>query len=390
MVRRGGNRGARDAPPPIGGEDRLGAARTESDPGPPLRIAMVVPPWYEVPPPGYGGLEQVCSALVDGLTARGHEVTLFGAGTWTGTQGRFVATVEELQNDRLGHLLPELAHLARVQRMISPDAFDVVHDHTTIGPLVAPQRTVPTLATVHGNPTGELGDILHAVPPSVGLVAISHAQRRLDPELPWAATVHNGMHTGQLPTKAAPGTGPVLWLARFNPEKGPELAIQACRAAGLPLVLAGKANEAIEHHYLAEVIEPMLGPDVEVICNGDRDTTIRLLLEARCLIMPIQWEEPFGMVMVEAMATGTPVVALNRGAVPELVRHGRTGLICDDVTELPQALVRAGDLDPIACVAHVEEHFSADRLARGYEPVYRRWARSRTEPGPVYLTSGPS
>lgn len=357
-----------------------GAEGDGSDPGRPLRVAMVVPPWYEVPPPGYGGLEQVCSALVDGLTARGHEVTLFGAGTQTGTRGRFVTTVEEVQNDRLGQVLPELAHLARAQRLISPDSFDVVHDHTTIGPLVAAQRGVPTVATVHGNPSGELGDILRAVPPTVGLVAISHAQRALDPDVPWAATVHNGMHTGLLPAKAAPGTGPVLWLARFNPEKGPEVAIRACRAAGLPLVLAGKASEEIEHRYLAEVVEPMLGPDVELIRNGDRDTTIRLLLEARCLIMPIQWEEPFGMVMVEAMATGTPVVALNRGAVPELVHHGRTGLICDDVAELPQALARVGDIDPIACVAHVEDNFSAERMARGYEPVYRRWARSGREP----------
>lgn len=366
-----------------------GAAATRPDSDRPLRIAMIVPPWYEVPPPGYGGLEQVCSALVDGLTARGHEVTLFGAGTWTGTQGRFVATVEELQNDRLGHLLPELAHLARAQRLISPDSFDVVHDHTTIGPLVAPQRTVPTLATVHGSPLGELGDILRAVPPSVGLISISEAQRRLAPDLPWAATVHNGMHTGQLPAKTGPGTGPVLWLARFNPEKGPELAIQACRAAGLPLVLAGKASEDIEHRYLAEVVEPMLGPDVQLIRNGDRDTTIRLLLEARCLIMPIQWEEPFGMVMLEAMATGTPVVALNRGAVPELVRPGRTGLICEDVSELPQALIRVGELDPAACVAHVEENFSADRMARDYEPVYRRWAATRVPSSPAYAASRP-
>lgn len=358
----------------------------------PLRIAMVIPPWYEVPPPGYGGLEQVCSALVDGLTARGHEVTLFGAGTWSGTQARFVATVEELQNDRLGQLLPELAHLARVQELISPEAFDVVHDHTTIGPLVAAQRTVPTLVTVHGSPTGELGDILRVVPESVGLVAISHAQRRLGPELPWAATVHNGMHTAQMPAKAAASNdGPVLWLARFSPEKGPEVAIRACRAAGLPLVLAGKVNETVEQRYLAEVIEPMLGPDVRVVCNADRDTTIRLLLEARCLIMPIQWEEPFGMVMVEAMATGTPVVALRRGAVPELVYHGRTGLICDDVDELPAALRRVGDLDPVASVAHVEDNFSADRMARGYEPVYRRWAaRSRREPAArAYAESGP-
>nr|MDT0659252.1 glycosyltransferase family 4 protein [Micromonospora sp. DSM 115978] len=344
---------------------------------------MIVPPWYEVPPPGYGGLEQVCAALVDGLLEIGQEVTLFGVGSGTGTQARFVPTAPDLQNDRLGHLLPELAHLARVDRLLDEEPFDVVHDHTTIGPLMAPQRPVPTVATVHGNPTGELGDILRDVDPSVGLVAISHTQRRLAGEVPWIATVHNGMRTADLPRKSRPGTGPVVWLARFSADKGPELAIRACREAGLPLVLAGKCNEAIEQRYLTEVIEPMLGPDVTLLRNADRDTTIRLLLSARCLIMPIRWEEPFGMVMVEAMATGTPVVALRRGAVPELIESGETGLICDDPAELPAALRTVTDLEPAACVDRVERHFSARRMAEGYLPVYRAWATGYQDTAPA-------
>jgi glycosyltransferase involved in cell wall biosynthesis len=217
---------------------------------------------------------------------------------------------------------------------------------------------------------------------SVALVAISHAQRRLNPDLPWAATVHNAMSLDDMPCKSATGTGPVLWLARFSADKGPEVAIRACRAAGLPLVLAGKSNEQIEQRYLADVVEPMLGPDVTLIRDPDRDTCIRLLLEARSLIMPIQWEEPFGMVMVEAMATGTPVVALNRGAVPELVRHGETGLICDDEAALARALRDVDAIDPAACVAHVRAAFSAEQMARGYERVYRSWAASR-RPEPV-------
>jgi len=339
----------------------------------PLRIAMVVPPWYELPPPGYGGLEQVCSALVDALVAKGHEVTLFGAGTGTGTAARFVGTVAEVQHHRLGQALPELAHLARVNRLISPESFDIVHDHTTVGPFAAAERSVPTITTVHGRPTGELREVLSDVDPGVGLVAISHTQRRLAPELPWTATVHNGISTRCVVSKSAPGTGPVLWLARFSPDKGPDLAIEACRAAGLPLVLAGKCDERAERQYLEQVIEPMLGPDVTVLRNPDRDATVRLMLAARCLIMPIRWEEPFGMVMVEAMATGTPVVALNRGAVPELVRPGETGLICDDPADLAPALHEVARLDPAACVAHVRREFSAERMADEYERVYRSW-----------------
>ena len=340
-----------------------------------LRIAMVVPPWYELPPPGYGGLEQVCAALVDALVARGHEVTLFGAGGSTGTSARFVPTRPELQTHRLGQALPELAHLARVNRLISPESFDIVHDHTTIGPMVAPLRPVPTVATVHGSPVGELGDILREVDRGVvGLAAISHAQRRLRPELPWMATVHNGIRWDEMPHKRERGAGPVLWLARFSADKGPDLAIRSCRAAGLPLVLAGKADDPTEQRYLAEVIEPMLGPDVSLVRNPDRSTCVELLLAAQCMIMPIRWEEPFGMVMVEAMATGTPVVALNRGAVPELVRPGETGLVCDDPEDLPRALRRVVSFDPAACVAHVRREFSAERMAEGYERLYRTFA----------------
>lgn len=343
------------------------------EPRHPLRIAMIVPPWYELPPPGYGGVEQVCTALVDALVTRGHQVTLFGAGTKTGTTAEFVSTDHELQADRLGQSVPELAHLARVDRMIDDDAFDVVHDHTMAGPLAAPQRRVPTVATVHNNPAGELGDYLRGIDRTVALVAISYAQRRQGAGLPWAATVYNGLVASVAP-KRAPTDGPVLWLARFSADKGPDLAIEACRAAGVPLVLAGKATEKGEQRYLEEVTCPMLGPDEELVVNPDRQRCWELLTEARCLIHPIRWSEPFGMVLVEAMAVGTPVVALNRGAVPEVVRHGETGLLCDEPHELPDALERTSTLDPATCAEHVRAAFSPDLMARRYERIYQHWS----------------
>lgn len=351
--------------------------RTESGGGPgrrPLRIAMVAPPWYEIPPLGYGGLEQVVAGLVDSLVALGHDVTLFGAGTRTGTKAHFVSTVDEPQFPHLGEALPELVHVTKVNQLIGRGSFDVVHDHTMIGPLTAAQRHIPTVVTVHGPPHGDYGDYLRHVDGGVSLVAISDAQRRSAPDLVWAATVHNGLNfTG--PVRSAPGRGPVLWLARFSPDKGPDLAIQACRAAGLPLILAGKCNEPTERRYLDEVVSPLLGSDVELIINADRPTVTRLLTAARCLIMPIRWAEPFGMVMLEAMAIGTPVVALNRGAVPELVVPGETGYICTDLDDVPAALQRVTDIDPAACVRHARTAFSADLMARRYEAVFRRVTR---------------
>jgi glycosyltransferase involved in cell wall biosynthesis len=332
---------------------------------------MVIPPWYELPPRGYGGTELICAALVDSLCARGHDVTVFGAGTGTGTAGRFLSTMPELQHPRLNQGMPDTLHAARVSQLLSGDNFDVVHDHSLVGPLTAATRTAPTVVTVHGRPDGELGDYYASLGDQIQLVAISESQRRQRSDMNWVATVYNAVNTTGFAAEHNPD-GPVLWLARFSPDKGPDLAIEACRAAGLPLVLAGKAVEACEKQYLDDVIRPMLGDDVQLIVNGDRETTDKLFPQARCLIMPIRWHEPFGMVMIEAMASGTPVVALRRGSVPEVVTNGVTGWICDDPTELPGALLRVGELRPDDCVARVRTAFSADLMARRYERVYRR------------------
>jgi len=337
---------------------------------PPLRIAMVMPPWYEVPPAGYGGLERVCASLIDGLIARGHDVTLFGTGPSTGTKARFVSTHPELQYPRLLESMPELVHVTQVNELIEQGSFDIVHDHTTVGPVTAVKRSVPSVVTVHGCPVGELNDYLSRVDDSVSLIAISHAQRKVAPNLRWTTTIHHGIEVDG-PLKTEPSQGPVLWLGRFAHDKGPDLAIEACRKAGLPLVLAGKCNQKDEWQYLDEVVTPILGPDVELIVNGQRDQTEKLLFEARSLIMPIRWEEPFGMVMIEAMAKGTPVVALRHGAVPEVILHGRTGLVCTEDTELPEALLEAQAMDPADCIRHVQTSFSVDLMAQRYERAYR-------------------
>ena len=346
----------------------------------PLRIAMVVPPWYELPPHGYGGVEAMCAALVDALADRGHEVTVFGAGRRNGLAGSFVSTVAQPQYDRIGEMMPAALHAARVEALLRDGDFDVIHDHSMCGPLAAPYRGAPTVVTVHGPVRGEIGDFYEALGDSIHLVAISHAQRGDRPGLPWIGTVYNAVD----PTRFGPNprsAGPVLWLARMCADKGPDLAIAACRAAGLPLVLAGKCTEPVERRYLEKVVRPLLGDDVRLVLNGDRRTIERLLHEARCLIMPIRWPEPFGMAMIEAMAAGRPVVALRRGSVPELVRHGVTGWICDHADELPDALHRVAELNPDDCVGHVATLFGAGLMAERYEMIYRTAMERATPAG---------
>lgn len=357
---------------------------------------MVVPPWYEIPPRGYGGLETICATLVDALVDRGHHVTLFGPGERSGTKARFVSTTETPQFRRLGETLPDVLHRARVHEQLDAGDFDVVHDHTMPGPLVAGQLGAPTVVTVHGSVEGELGDYYEAIGSRVRFVAISHDQRASRPDLPWIATVHHGLALADR-VDVGQGDGPVVWLARFSQDKGPDLAVQACRAAGVPLLLAGKCNEPAEHRYLSDVIMPMVGEGVELMINPERASAMGALATARCLLLPITWREPFGMVLIEAMALGVPVVALRRGAVAEIVQHGVTGFVCDRPEELPDALGRIAEIDRHACVDRVRRCFSAAVMAERYEQVYLQaisdrstvrsaWHRSASQIGVTHAT----
>ncbi|MFC6012845.1 glycosyltransferase family 4 protein [Nocardia lasii] len=344
--------------------------------GGPLRIAMVVPPYFDVPPKAYGGVEAVVADLVDSLCERGHHVTLFGAGI-DGTKADFVPLWDRIQPERLGDPFPEVVHALRVRRAIErladTEGIDLVHDHTFAGPLNAPAYAnlgLPTVVTVHGPVQEDCYRYYKELGQECSLVAISDRQRALAPDLPWAGRVHNALRPDQWPFLTEKKDY-ALFLGRFSADKGPHLALDAAHAADIPLILAGKCSEAPEKAYFEKFVTPRMTPRDEMFGLADATAKRKLLSEARCLLFPIRWEEPFGMVMIEAMICGTPVVALRGGAVSEVVVDGVTGRICDDPAELPDAIAEVQTYDPAACRAHVVDHFSADTLGRGYEQVYR-------------------
>jgi len=336
---------------------------------------MVAPPYFTIPPEGYGGVESVVAGLVDGLVDRGHRVTLLAAGDHATRAQRFIRTWDEHPVDQLGEALPEVVNTARVAALIGAGTdYDVVHDHSLAGPLLARGRRAPTVVTVHG-PMNELADVYRPLGGDVSLVAISENQRRSAADLNWVATVHNAIDVSSFPFRDRKDDY-VLFLGRFHETKGPHLAIDAARAAGVRILLAGKCAEPPEQEFYEAEIAPRLGPDAVYVGDADSNEKRRLLAGARCLLFPIRWDEPFGMVMVEAMACGTPVVALSNGSVPEVVVDGSTGVVVEHERELPDAIARAQGLDPADCRRHAETCFGIEAMAAGYEEVYRSVALS--------------
>jgi glycosyltransferase involved in cell wall biosynthesis len=338
-----------------------------------LRVAMVAPPWFDIPPRQYGGIEAVLADLVEALIDNGHDVTLIGVGE-DRTRARLIRTFPEPLGERLGEPFPEVLHAARVARILDELDVDVIHDHSMAGPLVAARQDVPTIATVHGPVAGELGEYYRQLGTTVSLVAISDRQRRIAPDLNWLATVHNALRIDGFPFQAEKEDW-AFFLGRCVHDKGMHVAMDAARAAGRPLVLAAKCSEPAEKAYFEAEIAPRLGPDTEWLGEVSSAEKKELLSRAGCLLFPILWEEPFGMVMIEALACGTPVVALRNGSVPEVVIDGLTGIICDDPDELPAALHEVDTIDPELCRRDVIDRFRPEVMAEGYENAYRATTR---------------
>lgn len=334
-----------------------------------LRIAVVAPPWLPVPPNGYGGTERVVATLVEEMAARGHDVTLFAA-PGSVTTARLVTPLATAASvDGMSTVADDLFHTTSAY--LRADEFDLIHDHSGMGPALGAMlyEHTPVVHTLHGPWTSLSRRFLGLVHNRVHLVAISRAQREANQQVSYSGVVYNGIDLSAHPFSPVKEDF-LVFLGRVSPEKRPEVAVQVARKAGLSLVMMIKRTEPAERAYFDEMVAPLLGRDVVVLDQPPHEVKVDVLGRARAVVFPIDWPEPFGLVMVEAMACGTPVIASPFGAVPEVIDDGVTGFLCSTEGQMVSAVKAASGLNPEDCRTRVERFFSAQVMASGYELIY--------------------
>lgn len=342
-----------------------------------MRIAQVAPLNEAVPPKLYGGTERVVSYLTEELVAMGHDVTLFASGD-SRTSARLVACcpgalrLDSRCEDRVAH------HVLLLEKVITrASLFDAIHFHTDhLHYPWARRAPVPVVTTLHGRQNIRDLAALYREFDDLPLVSISDSQRAPIPQAGWVATIHHGLPLDLL----APGRGDggyLAFLGRFSVEKGFPRAVEVARRTGLPLKAAAKLDSQ-DRPYFEAVVRPLLDhPLVEWVGEIGEADKARFLGDALALLFPIDWPEPFGLVMIEAMACGTPIVAWNMGSVPEVVENGRSGFIVSSIDEAVTAVMACAGLDRRECRATFERRFSAGRMAADYAAMYRRLAMLR-------------
>jgi glycosyltransferase involved in cell wall biosynthesis len=346
-----------------------------------MRIAQVAPLYESVPPQCYGGTERVVSYLTEELVRMGHEVTLFASGDSRTTARLIPGCPRALWHDE--DCVETLPHHVQLMEMVYAHAarFDVIHFHTDYIHFPLSRRLpCPTVTTLHGRLHAPDVEGLFEEFSDVPLVSISNDQRRPVPWASWQATVYHGLPR-DLHTFRAHSGDHLAFLGRMCPDKGVEEAIEIARRAGKRLRLAAKIDDE-ERPYYEQVIEPLLkkSPWVEFVGTVGGEEKDRFLGEAQAVLFPINWPEPFGLVMIEAMACGTPVIAFRRGSVPEVMVDGVTGFVVDGVDEAVEAVGRVAQLSRRACREVFEDRFDAGRMARDYCEVYRRLLRGELAP----------
>jgi glycosyltransferase involved in cell wall biosynthesis len=340
-----------------------------------MRIAQVTPLWERVPPPAYGGIELVVSLLTDELVRRGHEVTLFATG-----DSITLAKLESI-HPRAIRLDPTVKEYQVYETLLlshvyeRADEFDIIHSHLGYATLPYAQFSkTPTIHTLHGVFTSD-NEKMYTHARSQPFVSISDAQREPRMGLNYQATVYNGIDVDSYKFYETPNEEPYLaFLGRLSPEKGPHLAIEIAKRTGWRLKMAGKVDIVDQEFYETELKPHIDGEQIQYVGEANHVQKNTLMGGAVATLFPITWKEPFGLVMVESMASGTPVIGMKLGSAPEVINHGKTGFLCETVDQCVEALGRIYDIDRADCRQHVIDNFSAQRMTDGYEDVYRQLA----------------
>jgi glycosyltransferase involved in cell wall biosynthesis len=342
-----------------------------------MRVAVLAGPWITVPPPGYGGIEAVVELLCDELVERGHDVTLFAA-PGSHSAANIQSALERSHPDQIGSSLHESDHVGAAYDAIDLAAaqgrpFDVVHDHSGFTALAMADRvSAPVVHTVHAPFNEETCPFYARHGHKARLVAISRYQLEHAPRgVHIADVVSNPIRVQEWPLVEAKDDY-LLWMGRMDPAKGAHRAITAARRAGVRLVLAGPVQPGQESYFRSEIAPQLDGDMIQFVGEVGGRRRKELFAHAKAFLMPIRWPEPFGMVMVEALACGTPVIAFPEGAASEIVIHGENGMLVADELEMAQAITQIGSIDPGRCRRGVAERYDVSITTAGYERVYRQ------------------
>jgi glycosyltransferase involved in cell wall biosynthesis len=340
-----------------------------------MRILLIAPLWETVPPPAYGGTEAVVSLLSDGLTLAGHDVTLFASGDST-TKGNlewvYHRSLRTADDTEIIDPCPyEWLHNAIA--LSQAEEFDIVHNHGgELAMAMSHLIKTPMLTTLHGHVTPNSKIIWDHYDWFYN--AISYAQRKYLPIIAsrnFIGVVYNAIQVETFPYHEDKEDY-LLFLARISPEKGAHYAIEVAKRLGKKLLIAGKVDR-VDKEYFSKEVEPLVdGKQIQFLGEADAEQKRALYAKAYCLLMPITWEEPFGLNMIEAMACGTPVIAFSRGAAPELIVQGKTGYLVSNVDEMVKAVYLVDQIEPHCCREHVERNFDNPRMIKGYLDAYER------------------
>ena len=342
-----------------------------------MKIAQVAPLWESVPPKLYGGTERIVSYITEELVRMGHEVTLFASGD-SDTAARLEAVCPQALRLNTGIFNRDAPMLMLQERSLGAEGdFDVIHSHLDfLGFPLARRNPRPVVTTLHGRlDLPELQPVFREFA-DMPLVSISDAQRRPLPWANWQATIHHGLPAHLYNYHSQP-RGYLAFLGRISPEKRPDHAIEVAKRTGLPLRIAAKVDPADLQYYRSE-IEPLLDhPLIEFIGEISDAEKNDFVGNALALVCPYDWPEPFGLVLIEALACGTPVLAYRRGSIPEIIEHGTTGFVSENLTEMVAAVERIKEIDRQQCRAFFDQRFTADRMARDYVALYERIIEER-------------